>query len=72
MNHKELCKLVADGDLRALKNGVKSSVDAALHWKPIMDAAFAGRPDMVGALIDAGADPNVVSGTPARTRRSCA
>ncbi len=40
MNHKELCKLVADGDLQALKNGVKSSVDAALHWKPIMDAAF--------------------------------
>ena len=28
------------GIWQALKNGVKSSADAALHWKPIMDAAF--------------------------------
>ena len=31
-----------------------------------MDAAFAGRPDMVEALVEIGADVNVIAGTPGR------
>lgn len=34
---------------------------AARGWKPIMDAAFAGSAAVVGVLLDAGADPDVVS-----------
>lgn len=64
--YKALCAAIGAGDLGALANGVRMDPDAAVHWKPIMDAAFRGRADMVEVLIDAGADVNVVAGTPGR------
>jgi ankyrin repeat protein len=38
------------------------------QWKPIVDAAFAGDAAKVQKLLDAGADPNVISTTPHRYR----
>lgn len=38
------------------------------RWKPLMDAAFAGDAGRIQKLLAAGADPNVVSTTPARHR----
>src|SRR5437762_3911784 len=37
-------------------------------WKPIMDAAYVGDAEKVLRLLDAGADPNVISTTPHRHR----
>ncbi len=64
--YKALCTAVADGDKATLRDAVASDPEAARHWKPIMDAAFAGRPDLIGVLLDAGADPNAIAGTPGR------
>jgi ankyrin repeat protein len=38
------------------------------QWKPIMDAAFAGDAAGIKQLLAAGADPNIVSTTPAKYR----
>jgi uncharacterized protein len=65
-NYKPLCAAIAKRDAAKLRKLAHNDSDAAAHWKPIMDAAFAGRADLVGVLIDAGADPNVVAGTPGR------
>ena len=64
--YKALCAAVAGGDADALREAAASDPEAARHWKPIMDAAFAGRADMIGVLLDAGADPNAIAGTPGR------
>ena len=64
--YKALCHPIAQGDLAALETAIKRQPQAAAHWKPIVDAAFAGRVDMVQALLAAGADPNVRSGTSGR------
>ena len=64
--YKALCAAVANGSLDALCAGIDGDAEAAKHWKPIVDAAFAGRADMVQALLDAGADPDVRSGTSGR------
>jgi ankyrin repeat protein len=37
-------------------------------WKPIMDAAYVGDAEKIAKLLDAGADPNVISTTPHRYR----
>lgn len=64
--YKALCAAVADGDQDTLREAATSDPEAARHWKPIMDAAFAGRADLIGVLLDAGADPNAIAGTPGR------
>ena len=66
VGHRALCAAVAKGSLDALNACIQDDPPAAKHWKPIVDAAFAGRADMVQALLDAGADPNVRSGTSGR------
>ena len=65
-NHRTACAAIARGDLAALRTAIAREPSAATHWKPIVDAAFAGRGDMVELLLGAGADPNVVSGTGSR------
>ena len=64
--YKLLADAVRAGDAKALGAAIERDPEAARHWKPIVDAAFAGRADMVRLLLAAGADPNVVSGTGSR------
>ena len=66
VDYKPLCRAIAEGDLGQLSAAIRRDAAAAAHWKPIVDAAFAGRADMVQALAEAGADPNVRSGTGSR------
>ena len=61
-----LCRAVATRDDKALRNAIAQHPEGVRHWKPIMDAAFAGRAEMARTLLAAGADPNVVSGTGGR------
>ncbi len=65
-DYKALCRAIGQGDSAALEAAIEREPAAARHWKPIVDAAFAGRADMVKALLAAGADPNAVSGTASR------
>ena len=39
--YRTLCAAIGAGDLDALRGEVRVDPDAAVHWKPIMDAAFA-------------------------------
>ena len=64
--YKALCAAVADGDADALWKAAAADPEAARYWKPVMDAAFAGRADMIAALLDAGANPNAIAGTTGR------
>lgn len=64
--HQALCRAVASGDEAALLAAIRRDPASATHWKPIVDAAFAGKAAMVRVLLDAGADANVVSGTGSR------
>ena len=66
VDYKPLCRAIASGDLDGLSAAIRRDSAAATHWKPIVDAAFAGRADMLRVLLDAGADPNVQSGTGSR------
>ena len=61
-----LCRAVATGDVQALAKAIGQHRQGVDHWKPIMDAAFAGRAEMARRLLAAGADANVVAGTGAR------
>ena len=61
-----LCRAIAASDVKALAKAIGQHRHGVRHWKPIMDAAFAGRADMARMLLDAGADANIVAGTAAR------
>ena len=61
-----LCRAVAKGDADRVRDALRQHPEAAAHWKPIMDAAFGGRAEAARILLAAGANANVVSGTPAR------
>ena len=61
-----LCRAVAARDGNALRSVIARHPEGVRHWKPIMDAAFAGRAEAARALLAAGADPNVVAGTGGR------
>ena len=64
--YREACAAIAAGDAAELRAALRRTPGAAQHWKPIVDAAFAGRAHLVQLLLDAGADPNIVSGTASR------
>ena len=64
--HQALCRAVAGSDQAALQAAIDADPASARHWKPIMDAAFAGKAAMLQTLVAAGADPNVVAGTGSR------
>ncbi|XOV89705.1 MAG: ankyrin repeat domain-containing protein [Pseudomonadota bacterium] len=53
-------EILARHDQRALAL-IDAEPALARHWKPIMDAAYVGAPGLVAALLDAGADPNIMS-----------
>ena len=65
-DYKVLCAAIARQDLSDLKRQIRLFPDACRHWKPIVDACFSGQPKLVAVLLDAGADPNVVSGVSSR------
>ena len=65
-DYREACAAIAARDVGALRAALGRNPEAARHWKPIVDAAFAGRARLVQMLLDAGADPNIVSGTGSR------
>ena len=58
---KQLTSAAWSGDLEGAKALLKEDPEAARHWQPIMTAAFTGSAELVGLLLDHGADPNVVS-----------
>ena len=60
-NDPALASAIAAGDAQAVARLLAKTPALALGWKPIMDAAFAGHAPVVAVLLDAGADPNVVS-----------
>ena len=60
-NDPALASAIAAGDAKAVARLLAKTPALALGWKPIMDAAFAGHAPVVAVLLDAGADPNVVS-----------
>lgn len=64
--HQALCRAIGAGALAQVRAALRGHAAGATHWKPIMDAAFLGRADIVQMLLDAGASPNVVAGTGAR------
>lgn len=64
--HHALCRAIAKGDEATLRTAIDGDPASAGHWKPIMDAAFAGKAALLRILLAAGADPNVVSGTGSR------
>ena len=51
--YKTQCNAIAAGDLSALETAIERHPHAVSHWKPLVDAAHAGRADMVRALIAA-------------------
>ncbi|HEX8523180.1 MAG TPA: ankyrin repeat domain-containing protein [Tepidisphaeraceae bacterium] len=59
-----------EGVMRALSKvaGNVAAHSRSAEWKPIMDAAFAGDAAAVRRLLEAGADPNVMSGSSHRYR----
>lgn len=61
-----LCRAIARGDVKALEHAIGQHPSGVGHWKPIMDAAFAGRAAMARVLLAAGADANIVAGIAAR------
>ena len=66
VNYKQLCAAIANEDERTFNSLIQSSPDLVLHWKPLCDAAFFGKPKLVEALLSAGADPNKRAGTASR------
>lgn len=64
--YKRLCESIGRGDLGEARQRAAEDPESVRHWKPVVDAAFAGRADMLAVLLDAGADANVVSGVSAR------
>lgn len=58
---KALAIAATNGDLEAMRQIIQGYPDAALDWQPIMDACFHGQVEAVRMLLDAGADPNILS-----------
>lgn len=55
---KALLTAIEANDLTKARLLLKKSPSSARHWKPIMDAAFAGSAPLVDLLLRQGADPN--------------
>ncbi len=58
---KLLAVAAQQGDLPEMREMLAAHPGLAKDWQPIMDACFIGQVEAVELLLDAGADPNVVS-----------
>jgi ankyrin repeat protein len=52
---------IATGGPQSVRRWVHERPELALHWRPLHEAAFAGRPEIVDLLLDAGADPDAAA-----------
>ena len=66
VDYKPLCNAINQGDSAKLEALAKDDPVAAQHWKPIMDAAFAGNAACIDVLVACGADVNIKAGTGAK------
>ena len=64
--YRPLSDAVSRGDAKKLARLAMHDPVAARHWKPIMDAAFAGNVSCIDILVKYGADVNVRAGTGAK------
>ena len=64
--YKPLCGAIYQGDVKELEQLAQGDPAAAQHWKPIMDAAFAGNAACIDVLVRHGADVNIKAGTGAK------
>lgn len=65
---KEILDAATVGDLPRLAAFLAEAPEVAGHWQPLLAACLHGRVDAVHVLLDAGADPNVVSASSDRFR----
>jgi len=65
---KLLAAAASSGDLAAMRALLAATPQLARDWQPLMDACFAGQVEAVRLLLDAGADPNVISRSAFRYR----
>ncbi len=68
MSLERLKKAAVQGDAATVRSTLKRSPALAGEWKPLLDACYRGHAEVVGALLAAGADPNVESGGRWRAR----
>lgn len=66
IDYKPLCGAIYRGEVKELEHLAQGDAAAARHWKPIMDAAFAGNAACIDVLVRCGADVNVKAGTGAK------
>ena len=66
VEYKPLCNAINQDDAEKLDELAKSDLDAARHWKPIMDAAFTGNAACIDVLVSHGADVNIAARTGAK------
>ncbi len=58
---KQLVQAASKSDLKTLNHILKAEPDLAQDWKPLMDACYSGRAEVVDVLLKHGADPNIKS-----------
>jgi ankyrin repeat protein len=68
MSLERLKKAAVQGDAATVRSTLKRSPGLAGEWKPLLDACYRGHAEVVSALLAAGADPNVESGSRWRAR----
>lgn len=65
---KLLAIAAGQGEIGAMRELLAADPSLAKDWQPIMDACFNGQVEAVGLLLEAGADPNVVSKSASKYR----
>lgn len=65
---KELRRAAGAEDVKQIRSILNSDPERVHDWKAILDSCYNGRAKSVGAMLKAGADPNVLSKTAHRHR----
>ena len=68
MSVKDLRRAAGAEDVKQIRALLKADPDLIQDWKSLLDSCYQGRDKSVTALLDAGADPNVLSKTAHRHR----